>query len=274
MEPSLILRSDALEILFENRNKQYGAYALRRNYPQNLLAGLGAMGLLVVLAIYFSGFYPKNSNNDHLFTTTVCLFTDSLQLTAIPARPKAVVPPPAGPQKQVTTVKSTTPVLVPDDLAETLPDQESLANAQIGELNRSGDPNTGPEPIPFPENGQGAPAAPVAPPVEEGPEILEKATVMPAFPGGTAALQKWLSRQLRPQETQEAGQKTRVVVRFVVDSNGEISRIHLARSAGEPFDSEVLRVLNKMPRWIPGQQNGRPISLWFTIPVIFETPEQ
>src|SRR6478735_7640382 len=94
------------------------------------------------------------------------------------------------------------------------------------------------------------------------------------FPGGEAALNRWLSKLLRPGDELQPGQKVKVLVRFVVNQTGSIEKIELLQPGGEPYDKEVLRVISKMPRWEPGRQNGHNVSAWFLIPIIFEMPEQ
>lgn len=275
MEPSTILRSDALDILFENRNKQYGAYALRRNYPRHLYYGMGAMILLMMLSILIS---RNSSPNPNLNGGVVTIFTipDTLELIPPPAPPTPPKPPtpPQAERPRVAQEKHTTIIVVPDKLSEPIPEQTIIDRAKIGPVALAGteyDGITGP---PAAATGSTGPAAPIQPPAEKEPEILETASVMPSFPGGAGALQRWLSRQLRPQDEQDPGERIRVVVRFVVNDKGEIDQVQLSQPAGDPYDREVLRVIKKMPRWEPGQQKGRPVSVWFTIPVIFVTPEQ
>ncbi|MBC6490459.1 TonB family protein [Flavihumibacter stibioxidans] len=273
MKPSTILRSDALDILFENRNKQYGAYALRRNYPRHLYYGLGGMILLVILSILIS----RNSGpGPNLNGGIVSIFTipDTLEPIPPPAEPTPPPPPTPAEPPRVAQEKHTTIIVVPDKLSEPIPEQTRIDSAAIGPVSLTGtkdDGITGPSPAAGSSTG---PAAPIPPPAEKEPEILETASVMPSFPGGAGALQRWLSRQLRPQDEQDSGERIRVVVRFVVNDEGEIDQVQLSQPAGDPYDREVLRVIKKMPRWEPGQQKGRPVSVWFTIPVIFVTPEQ
>lgn len=267
------MRSDALDILFEHRNKQYGAYVLRRNYPRHLLYGLGTMVLMVMVAMYYSQVSGPDPNRFTAVTTCTFVIPDSLELTAIPPKPPITPPPPPSKHREAITAY-TEPLIVADNQAETLPEQDILQQTKIGNLNQAGAPDSGIEVPVSSENRTGSGAAPIDPPMEEEPEILHSATVMPVFPGGQDALQQWLSRRLKPQESQDPGNRARVVVRFVVDAAGDISQVQLAQSAGDPFDAEVLRVIQKMPRWIPGKQHGRAVSVWFSIPVIFETPEQ
>jgi protein TonB len=271
MKPEIILRSDALDILFENRNKTYGAYFLRRNYPRHLLIALGCMGLMVTALWIFKPKYPRNLLGGPIF-----IIPDTKIGLVNPIEPTPPVKPlkPSTPRPPKATINNSNYVVVNDHEATKIPDQTELANNAISNLTRVGDPDdevTGPEP----SNGNGTqPAAPIEPPREEEPEIFDKTEIMPSFPGGAGALQRWLSRNLRPQDEQEPGQRIRVVVRFAVNAAGDIEQVHIIQAGGVTFDKEVLRVINKMPKWEPGQQNGRKVAVWFSIPVIFEMPEQ
>lgn len=272
MKPELILRSDLLDILFEHRNKDYGAYKLRRLYNNHLLAGIGGMVLFAAALWLLAPKYNGNSVVRSLFPFVV---SDTINLSPPPdlTPPPPQQPPPVQ-RQQVATIENTIPVLDPNATHTEVPEQTVIDQNRIGTETKAGLPEDGIQN--GPENGvtQYGPPAPVPPPIEEAPEVLTSAAVMPQFPGGEAALQRWLSRQLKPQEEQEPGKRIKVVVRFVVDRSGEIDRIELVQPGGAAFDNEVLRVIHKMPRWEPGQHNGKTVAVWFTIPIIFEMPEQ
>ncbi|MFT4024853.1 MAG: TonB family protein [Flavihumibacter sp.] len=268
MSPENILRSDALDILFENRNKQYGAYELRKHYDNRLAYGLMGMALLAGLFLVVA-FWKKQPQGPITFTLPV---VDTIRLASSPELPVPEPPKPVAPQQQVATVKNPPPVIVPDDQVDKteVPAIDELAGKRIGTGNIDGpEPGDLVEPPAVAGTGAGSEPAPPAPPAPEEPR--NSASVMPGFPGGEGALQRWLSRNLRPQEGQEEGQRVKVVVRFVVGPTGVIDRIQLVQEGGEPYDNEVLRVVKKMPAWKPGIQDGRPVAVWFTIPIIFET---
>src|SRR5687768_18040209 len=94
---------------------------------------------------------------------------------------------------------------------------------------------------------------------------------MPEFPGGKAALQRFLIKHLRvPDEGLEPVSRISVEVQFIVDKNGSITGMEILRSGGELFNKEVLRVLQKMPVWKPGRQNGMEVRVYFKLPVTFQ----
>jgi protein TonB len=115
-----------------------------------------------------------------------------------------------------------------------------------------------------------APAAPLpALPLIDNSRPLEKADVDPAYPGGMGALTKFLERHLvNPADVSE-GETVSVKVKFVVGFDGMLKAFEIKEDGGEEFNKEVIRVLKKMPRWIPGKTKGQNVSVYFTIPVNF-----
>ena len=271
MEPSTILRSDALDILFENRNKQYGAYPLRREYPRRLLFAMGGMAVLVAAFIAFM-LQPKPPAQ---LQGPIIVIPDFTPEPAPPPAPEPQAPPaPVPPSPPAATEQYVKPEIVPDELhKDPLPEMSDLENKIISTETIEGPASDGLTRPPQPEN-TGTGAAPIPPAKEEAPAIRETAAVMPSFPGGLGALQRWLSKNLRPQDGLEPGQRIKVIARFVVDVNGNITGIRLTQTGGDPYDQEVLRVINKMPKWNPGRQNGETVAVWFNIPIIFTSPEE
>lgn len=271
MEPITILRSDALDILFEHRNKQYGAYELRRAYPKRLITAIGAMGVLVLLAcLWFT-----RPNKPIKLTGPIVFIADTVTILPLPSesKPKPETRPPASQPSapKAASQKYATTIVAPDDQqTDPLPEVNDLIDKQISTTTSDGPAHDNVTRPPAPE-GNGT-AAPIESPKEKVPEILTTAAVMPSFPGGNGALQRWLARNLRPQDGLEPGQRIKVIARFVVDVTGNITGIELTQTGGNPFDQEVLRVMKKMPKWNAGKQNGQPVSVWYNIPIIFETP--
>lgn len=280
MRPDIVLQSDMLDILFENRNKQYGAYALRRGYDRRMVLSLTGMISLVVLFASWN-FFNNNGKQDE----RSLLFTDkdSIVLTTVilpPETPKLPAsPPPASktttPSVKQATIKNTTPIIVMDVPMTTIPRVDILENAQSGisttdgdhsgKVNGTGEGVTG---------GTGnAPTQPMPEPVEE-PAVLELAEVMPQFPGGTPALIRFLGKHLRvPEGKLEAGQRMHVPVKFIVSKEGKLIDIQFTENAEEEYKTEIRRVLKKMPDWIPGSQHGKPVPVYFSIPVVFEVTD-
>jgi len=114
---------------------------------------------------------------------------------------------------------------------------------------------------------------PVEKPKEKSREDIYKSVEhMPQFPGGDAALVKWLSSHMKyPAMAAENNVQGKVIMQFVVDKTGKVTRAKVARSSGdESLDNEALRLCTALPDFTPGSQNGQPVSVWYTMPVTFK----
>jgi protein TonB len=144
-----------------------------------------------------------------------------------------------------------------EDLMQTQ-DAMTHSNAAIGTVTVIGDP----EGLIHPDE-----VAAIAPQVEVIPDFVEQ---MPAFPGGDAEMMKWLQANIvYPVISQDNGVEGRVIVRFVVSKDGSIRDVEVARSLDPSCDREAVRVVKKMPNWIVGRQNGNPVAVRYTLPILF-----
>lgn len=93
---------------------------------------------------------------------------------------------------------------------------------------------------------------------------------MPSFPGGDQKLHEFIKKNLRyPKECADSGIQGRVIIAFIVERNGKLSNIRVVKSVNPALDKEALRIVNLMPNWIPGKQNGRTVRVKFLIPITF-----
>lgn len=271
MKPELILKADVLDILFEGRNKEYGAYALRKDYDRRMYIALGSM-LMAVLTFVFLNYSLGNRPKAYYSSTEFVI--DTLQLVNLP--PKQPEPPkPVEPPKklEVATEQYTTPQIT-DKVDVPPPTMEQLdADVKIGTETKTGVPASE-APVVSEGDGKG-PAAPVEV-KKEDPPVFEKAEFMPEFPGGMDALRRFLQKNLRFDfDDMEAGSRIEIRCRFIVDEAGKVTGIEILKSGGRrEFDEEVMRVVGKMPQWEPGRQYGRNVKVYYTVPVIVEVPEQ
>lgn len=276
MKPEMILQSDMLDILFEGRNKEYGAYNLRRVYNSHLFKALGSMTMMVLLFVAFQFLQPGDKKDaaalfnvqDSVYITTVELPKDK--------QPEPEMPKPAGAQK-VNTIKEVTPAIVPDDrVKEPLPTVQEVLDDKvaIGASTQPGDEASNglaPKGTEGAVNGTGNGEHNAVEPAPEKEEVVLVAEKMPQYPGGVDALRRFLARNLQmPDGAVPEGQRIKIPTRFVVNKNGELTDVVFATEADEALKKEILRVMRKMPRWIPGSQNGRTVAVYFTIPIIFE----
>lgn len=269
MKPEEILKSDVLDILFENRHKAYGAYVLRKAYHQRLSRAVLSTVLLVCLfALVQSWKIPKKVGNVYAGT----LWADTIRLVTVPLE-KEIKKPDLPKPKQLAQQQHVTPVITPDNqVKETLPDISLLENTLIGTKTMAGD-TVSENLIMPPVEGGGGTSVNLAAPVEEIPMILEKAEQMPEFPGGKEAMIRFLMRNLPQPDDIAEGEKLAVLARFVVDVEGHIINIEIENSGRQDLDQSVLKAIGKMPRWKPGMQNGRPVPVYFRLPVTFVSHE-
>jgi len=267
MKPEQILKADMLDILFENRNKEYGAYALRRDYNGRLMRGIAVMFAVVLL--FIAGTFWKTDKAVIGYMTN-CSFGTDIELKKVEIEKLKVPDPPK--VQRAASIQHTTPVIV-QQTPSTVPDLKALSkDVSIGTETFEGPaPITNALPSSQPVV---TPAAPIELPKE--PAILERSEIMPEFPGGDAAMRRFLQKNMRFDfEEMEAGSRVEIRCRFVVDKDGKVKGIEITKTGGRnEFDKEVTRVVAKMPDWKPGFQNGRNVAVYFTLPVIVEVPEQ
>ena len=273
MNKELIMKSDVLDIIFEKRNKAYGAYTLRKFYHNRLIKSLGLMFAVVVVLSAFTFLPEKKKVTDRTFydtRTAVILVPPDKRKE--PEKPKALQPskPP-----QIAPAFNT-PVIVAEPLAltpvTTINDSAALNSTKAIPGSTPGD---GPQTFPTTTSGPGA--ATLAP--EPAKPVFDKTTaianpeVMPQFPGGMDALHRFLEKNLNNPKDLEDGNMVSVKVQFVVGYDGKLQRFQIIQDGGEAFNNEVMRVLKKMPEWIPGRSNGENVSVYYTIPVKFVPAE-
>lgn len=267
MTSNEILKADVLDILFEHRNKQYGAYALRRTYNNRLLVALGTSLAAVLAACLLIRPGGQVTPVDEIVPDIV-IISPPIDL----APPPEPVPPPAAPApRPIATVRHTNNIKIVAEVQpdEVVPEIGDLVDPQIGTVNQAGDPpavnRTIEVPPAPPATGGGAPG--------QASGNFEAVERMPEYPGGVAAWTAFLSRHLRMPGELDAGERRTVLVKFWVDTDGSIGRFEVVQSAGAAFDGEVIRVMKKMPKWKPAIQNGQPIAITFTQPVTFQAIE-
>ena len=109
----------------------------------------------------------------------------------------------------------------------------------------------------------------------ENEKVFNVVEHMPEFPGGMGEMMKYLSMNVRyPEAAQKAGLQGRVVVQFVVEADGSISNANVQRGVSEELDAEAIRVIEKMPKWTPGMQNGKAVRVKYSIPISFRLNNQ
>ena len=263
-----ILQANILDIIFENRNKDYGAYALRKGYNARMLTALGA-GMSVILLLVITSMMNRN----YVSSVPVKINKEELVIRAI-EMPKEKVKEPEQPEEvvrqkrvapKVAEVKFTTPPEIVAIVKDPIAAVEELNGKTISNQNIAGvpDANIVKEIVRPVENGNGAgPSLP-----RENDFVIQERD--PEFPGGAEAMKKFLARYLSTPEELEAGEKKVVKIRFKVDKDGSVNTFEIVTSGGNNFDSEVVRVCKKMPKWTPAIQNGINVPVSYVLPVTF-----
>ncbi|MGV3657881.1 MAG: energy transducer TonB [Chitinophagaceae bacterium] len=265
-----ILTADLLDILFENRNKNYGAYELRRSYNYHmvlsiLIAFSAVILLLLLLPLKGKGdVLPPQHMPGELTTRYIEIEKQPLVEAPPPVQKKVSKPAPAAAQIQYNAV-----AIAPDkEVTDVMPTQDEIGSSFISDITTPGAADAGL--VPPVVNGNGNAAAAVE--EKEKPAVYSYSA--PQFPGGKEAWLRFLSRQLRAPSDMAPGEKRSVLIRFLVSANGSITGFEVLQSGGSAFDNEVIRVLKNGPKWKPALENGLPVSRTFTQPVTFVQEEE
>ena len=273
MKPENILQADLLDLIFLNRNKEYGAYALRKHYDSRLLKSF-AFTFLLALSFSIGQYLKSNFFKDEKAAFDAPLVHDvEFIKPAEPEKQKEIKKEIQKSPKQLAEKIYVVPKIVKDELADKdVPEVKELDNKMISNIDKEGEDAVADE-VSIPAETFGDEAKGVVAPIEpvEVEVPLIKAEVMPEFPGGMEAFKKFMLKNLRQPDLNE-GEKVVVRVQFVVDKEGAINNVVVLQSGGR-LDGEVIRVVNKMPKWKPGLQNGKLVPVYFSLPVTFMGPE-
>lgn len=261
MDINKILTADILDLIFEGRNKEYGAYELRKTYPKRIITAIVSMlsfCLLIFLGTVLANFVgPKKQTQ---------LLVQDVQLSDVKKEEKKPEPPPPPPPKQeppkVEITKFTPPKIVKDEEVkpdEKPPEQEKLEDTKIGTINQEGEKTD--VVAPPVEQSTGQVEAPKAQ-EEDYDKEFKTVQIEAKFQGGPAAWQKYLERNLNsnvPVDNGAPPTRYTVVVSFLVDKNGNISEVKAENDPGYGTAEEAVRVIKKGPAWTPAVQNGRNV---------------
>jgi len=268
-----IIQASLLDILFENRNKDYGAYALRKTYNVRLLTALGA-GLSVVLLLIFIGITNRTEKAIPVVKREdgIVLKEYELPKEKIKEPDPLKAPDSQKPAVKTAQVKFTSRIDIKKEnlVKSPVTTVENLKDKQPGTENIPGKPDDGTPKAPENPGSGNASESIMTPAVSEAFIPMERD---PEFPGGPAALHQFLTKNLNAPQELEEGERKVVKIRFRVNKDGVVNSFEIVTSGGTRFDNEVLRVCKKMPRWVPALQNGIHVDVSYMIPVTFVGPE-
>lgn len=268
--------TDWCDVVFEGKNKEYGAYAMRQTSGKRHVWAFGIMtlGVALVAALPHIMDQVKTTAKYSEGITSVHVVSDInvKEEKVIPEIPKMEAPPA---REYIKSIQYTPPVITKDvnvgDDEELKGMNKLLENPKIaiGYVDR----------LDGKDGLQGDLAKDLLPQITgEGTggggggtnTVFKTAEVMPQFPGGTAEMYKYISENLKyPAIDQEIGTQGKVVIQFVVGMQGEIKEAKILRGVSVNCDKEAMRVVKGMPKWIPGRQNGNLVQVYFTLPITF-----
>lgn len=258
-----------LEIIFSTRNKAYGAYQLRTAYPNYLLRAflltllmVGGLSLLPRFSSMVAAMLPERTIVENWPVMT------EVDITPPPPPPPTLAPPP--PPRN--TIRFVPPLVTDNETPEPestpIPDDIFEADTEVGRANINTGTDDGPPALPIDKDLD------LVEPIRTGQDedIIDVFSVqkMPSFPGGDAALMAYLREHLEyPALARENNIKGTVALQFVVDEKGLIRDIKILKDPGGGCAKEAVRIVNSMPPWIPGEANGHPVRVRFTLPIRF-----
>ncbi len=262
------------DIVFEDRNKSYGAYQLRKQFGKNFVIAMVSSGIFILLMAFSPDIYGVISK---LFgvKAIVKVEEEKMQeviLEDIPLDPEVPTPPAVEiPPPKVEMIRFLPPEIKPDNEVkreEIPPTQDELEEKKnIGSVDQEGDTSLN-----------------IA--IEDGPvgnrivddggddQIYTAVEEDAEFPGGNEAMAKFLQKNLvYPKKAERMELQGRVIVYFEIDKEGKVTNVKLHKGFNDECDQEALRVVKMMPSWKPAKQNGRNVRVRRTIPVKFKLPD-
>ena len=268
-----------VEMVFAGKNKEYGAYQLRKGTSGR---NIKSLLLLVIAAALVGGFLAwkvieqKQAEEQQAYMEAMKLAELQEQAKKEKKKPEPVKPK-IEPKKEIPvareTQKFTAPVIKKDELVKEENQVKQMDKLDdkvaVGTENKEGVKDRTVEAVRN-DIAVAAPPPPPAPKPEVASKVFDVVEEMPSFPGGQGALMSYLASNIKyPVVAQENGVQGRVIVSFVVERDGSISDVKVARSVDPSLDREAQRVVKSMPRWKPGKQNGSAVRVKYTVPVVF-----
>lgn len=267
-----------LDVVFNNRNKSYGAYALRQQSSSIVLKALGIAVPVFVLFFLAPAMYTKlfpSPISDHIVQVEMVI-SDPVH-TLEPKEPEKIpekeLPKAAPLKQQVKTTAFSGKIVVVDREVPDPPSAASLEQTVIGSITQEGITGIANAGSPEGMNGGTGNAGNGAVDGDNNIYMAGGVEVYPEFPGGMTAWAKFIQRNLRyPDAAQENQVQGKVYISFVVEKDGSITDVTVMRGIGYGCDEEALRVIKKSPRWKPGMQNNKPVRVKYNIPIGYVMP--
>ena len=242
------------DVVFENRNKAYGAYLLRRAYAQRLMTGLITTMMVMMMVLSFQRGREESGISERSVPPLIGQH-DPLPPPLIRREPRQNRTAQRGKKTRSRQIVVTRDRVDENEIQAITDFVSAPSEADGWEL----DPieNTGAIPIDAPG------PAPL-------PEVVDVAEIMPAYDGGMEAMMKFIQKKIRyPRAPMRLGIQGTVYVRFVVKGDGTVTDVEVIRGVHPDYDREAVRVISMLPAWKGGSHNGRPVSVRMVLPIKF-----
>ncbi len=275
MEANKILQADILDIIFDGKNKEYGAYELRRSYSKRLGRALLIMGALILLVFIGSVVAKVVNNDDGAVVDVVDTQMAEIKKDEPPPPPPPPPPPVPPPPPEIKQVQFTPPKVVKDE--EVKPDEkieEIVEEAAISTKTVESDNTVQIVQAPVEDKGSQVVETPK---VDDENKVFNKVEVEAAFPGGESAWRRYLTNNLdanAPIDNGAPGGTYQVIVRFIVSKDGSISDVQAETKHGFGMEAEAVKIIKKGPKWTPALQNGRNVNAYRRQPITFVVSEE
>ncbi len=273
METSKILSADILDILFEGKNKEYGAYELRKTYNKRIGLALIITGAIALL-IFVGTVIAKNIEDDSAKVLEVKDLTlEQVQEEKPPPPPPP--PPKLPPPPPIQTIQFTPPKIVKDEEVVKPPvENEKLEEAKIAVKTVEGTKDVGIVAPPQEEKSQVVEAPKVV--AEDEDKVFTKVEIEASFPGGDGGWARYVKKAIEANidDLTEAGESGTVRVRFIVSKDGTVSDVEALTMKSSKLAEIAKNAIRKGPKWTPAQQNGRHVNAYREQPVTFTIQDQ
>lgn len=247
------------DLVFENRNKEYGAYLVRKSYTQHMTTGLGLSVAVACLLLILPRILNLIGNGNSIIPP-IELPADAGTIFTQPPTVPLPKPPPPDQARSVTPPVNLPPEVVTTETTDVIPTVDELSEAMP-----STDDGKGAVPT---EASTGIIDAPPAP-IEN--KIFIHAEVMPEYDGGLKKMMQYISGRIRyPASAQRQGIEGTVYISFVIDEEGKVTDVSVTKGISADIDKEAVRVIASMKKWTPGMQNKRAVSVRMTLPIKFQ----
>ena len=270
------------DLVFEGKNKDFGAYVIRTESPKRhnmavlwTIIGLFLASLLILGLVKANKYLEEKRLANAQDQTEVLIDMSQDTEEPEPEQERLEQPKPEVlPEEVLKSVKVTELQIVEDEKVkkeDEIKTQDELKETETAFGQKDNEKGTEDRNVTRTLKEEVVVEKPVEKPKEVKEEIFKSVEQMPQFPGGDAALMKYLSSHINyPPMAAENNVQGKVILQFVVEKDGRVGEVKVARSVDKDLDKEAIRVVKSLPKFTPGRQNGQAVRVWYTLPVTFK----